>query len=86
MFQSSQSQSLLAEFNKQNRTRNKIDRHFLSLTESVDTSPDICGTFDDILSSTESTETTAEAKTTETAGIEDNNGNSSFLSFRKISL
>ena len=49
----------------------------------MDTSHDVCRTPDEIVPSTEPTETTAEpatttaeSPTTETAGIEDNNGNS----------
>ena len=63
-----------------------IDRHILSLTDSVDASRDVCGTPDEILTSTESAETTAEPTTTETAGIEDNNGTSPSLSFTQITL
>ena len=58
----------------------------------MDASRDVCGTPVEILSSTVSTETTAETTTTaepttpETAEIEDNNGNSSSLSFTQITL
>ena len=49
------SQLLLGGFNKQIETRKKktIDRHFSSLTESVDASRDVCGTPDQIVTSTE---------------------------------
>ena len=61
----------------------------------MDASRDVCGTPDEILTSTESaettaemtttepTETTAEATTTDTVGIEGNSGTSSSLSFTK---
>ena len=78
---------LTNKFQLEKKEKKVIDRHFSSLTESVAASRDVCGTHDEILPSTESTETTAEltettaeSPTANTAGIEDNNGNSiSFL-------